>query len=130
MTHSTVFRPRQQLLGRAIRAALISGLALGLTAAHAQDAEDTDAETESSEQAIDLGNVQVTARRREENLRDVPISVTTLTGEQLADLPQPGRAECDHRGLARHQFNLDGFHSRHRPAGSGGRFRAGCRNLS
>jgi iron complex outermembrane receptor protein len=85
MTHSTVFRPRQQLLGRAIRAALISGLALGLTAAHAQDAEDTDAETESSEQAIDLGNVQVTARRREENLRDVPISVTTLTGEQLAD---------------------------------------------
>ena len=86
MTDFTVFRPRQRLLGRAIRAALISGLVLGLGVAHAQDSEpaDTDADAEA-EAAVDLGNVQVTARRRAENLRDVPISVTALSGEQLSD---------------------------------------------
>ena len=83
MTDSTVFRPRQRLLGRAIRAALISGLALGLGVAQAQDADEP--EGEAAEEAADLGNVQVTARRRAENLRDVPISVTAISGEQLED---------------------------------------------
>ncbi|MEX2497411.1 MAG: TonB-dependent receptor [Wenzhouxiangellaceae bacterium] len=83
MIDSTKKIHKRTRLGRAIRMALISGLCIGFGAVQAQDA-DQDEDTQS-EEAADLGAVQVTARRREESLRDVPISVTALSGEQLQD---------------------------------------------
>ncbi|MDT8409617.1 MAG: TonB-dependent receptor [Wenzhouxiangellaceae bacterium] len=86
MIDPTTTNNRHTRLGRAIRMALISGLCIGFGVAQAQDQdEDSEEERAQSEETADLGSVQVTARRREENLRDVPISVTALSGEQLQD---------------------------------------------
>jgi iron complex outermembrane recepter protein len=49
-------------------------LALSLPAAHAQDAPET---------TISLADVIVTAQRREENIQDVPIAVSTVSDEAL-----------------------------------------------
>ncbi|GAA0486812.1 TonB-dependent receptor [Parasphingorhabdus litoris] len=60
-------------------AALISGLATAMlipTAAHAQ----TD---ETATQDTDDGTIVVTARRREERLVDVPLSITAISGDDL-----------------------------------------------
>ncbi len=67
----------------AVRLALVSATALtaGL-AVHAQD-------TSTTEQADDqrrFNTVTVTAQRREENLVDVPVSVSAFDGDLLADL--------------------------------------------
>jgi len=75
---------RRRALDRAVRLALVSGLSLGLGLSWAQEADDTDNET-ATEEAADLGAVEVTARRRAETLRDVPISVTAISGEDLED---------------------------------------------
>ncbi|MBY6205842.1 TonB-dependent receptor [Halomonas denitrificans] len=75
---------RVRVLDRAIRLALVTGLSLGLGLAHAQD-DGGDEEGASTEEAADLGAVEVTARRRQETLRDVPISVTAISGEDLED---------------------------------------------
>ncbi|NBD96109.1 MAG: TonB-dependent receptor [Gammaproteobacteria bacterium] len=66
--------------------AIVLGLAM-TTGVSAQDdqSEESNEDGETTEESADLGNLQVTARRREENLRDVPISVTALTGEGLQD---------------------------------------------
>lgn len=66
-----------------VRALSLSVAALALTAnlgAHAQTA-DNDAEDEADTRR--LGAVTVTAQKREENVQDVPISITALTGEDL-----------------------------------------------
>ena len=76
---------RRRTLDRAVRLALVTGLSLGLGLAWAQDAEDSDDETSATEEVADLGAVEVTARRRAETLRDVPISVTAISGEDLED---------------------------------------------
>lgn len=61
------------------------------TGLHAQDKEDRGGDeseweqAEEGESAADLGAIQVTARRREETLRNVPISVTAFSGQQLED---------------------------------------------
>lgn len=67
--------------------AIVLGLAV-TTGVSAQDdqSEDNNNESEAAEESADLGNLEVTARRREENLRDVPISVTAVTGEGLQDV--------------------------------------------
>jgi iron complex outermembrane receptor protein len=70
------------------RLALAIVLGLAMTAgvsAQDDDAADNDEETEAAEESTDLGEIEVTARRRAENLRDVPISVTAITGESLQD---------------------------------------------
>jgi iron complex outermembrane recepter protein len=62
-----------------IRLGLVSALALnaGLCVAHAQDS------TIDEDGAKRLGAVTVTAQRREQNLIDVPLSVTAFDSEQL-----------------------------------------------
>jgi len=66
---------------------LTLAIALGLSSGLA--AQDNDAEQDnnnnSEEQNADLGSIEVTARRRTETLRDVPISVTAISGADLAD---------------------------------------------
>ncbi|MGB3624742.1 MAG: TonB-dependent receptor plug domain-containing protein, partial [Henriciella sp.] len=64
-----------------VRLGLVSAIALtsGL-AAHAQEA------TEQDEEARRFTTVTVTAQRREQNLVDVPVSVSAFDGELLADL--------------------------------------------
>lgn len=60
-------------------AALVSGLATAMlvpTAAHAQ-------QTEAASQDTDDGTIVVTARRREERLVDVPLSITAISGDDL-----------------------------------------------
>ena len=63
-----------------IRAALLTGIAFGSmtalpTLAFAQDEAADEAES---------GEIIVTARRREENLQDVPIAITAYTADDLA----------------------------------------------
>lgn len=70
---------------------MLIGLMMFAVGVHAQDDSDQsedqqEEQTESGEESsADLGAIQVTARRREESLRNVPISVTALTGQQLED---------------------------------------------
>ncbi|WP_421731093.1 TonB-dependent receptor [Brevundimonas sp.] len=66
-------------VSKPFRAALMAGVFLAPTPVLAmQDA------TPAGEQAATVGDVVVTARRREERLQDVPVAVTALSGEQLA----------------------------------------------
>ncbi|MDT8410552.1 MAG: TonB-dependent receptor, partial [Wenzhouxiangellaceae bacterium] len=67
--------------------ALVSGLCIGFAVAHAQDSEDDgDNAGNQSEESETGDRITVTARRREENLQDVPISVTALSEAKLQDL--------------------------------------------
>ncbi|MEZ5998710.1 MAG: TonB-dependent receptor [Hyphomonas sp.] len=76
---------------RALTLAVASSVGLGL-AAHAQTAdtqvESADASEQASGQQADtpsrLGTVLVTAQRRSESLADVPLSITTASGAELA----------------------------------------------
>ena len=63
-------------------AVLLSGAALAAFAAPAA-AQDTLPETAADQAADQGGEIVVTARRREENLLDVPIAVTAFSGEAL-----------------------------------------------
>src|SRR5262245_39614862 len=70
--------------GKRIHASLQALALLGLSsvsgAAFAQDAQ----QQASAADGTTLGDVVVTARRREERLQDVPVAVTALSGEALA----------------------------------------------
>ena len=64
-------------MNTSIKSAILAATALGVvmaTPAHAQEAQ---------EAAFDSGAIVVTARRFEENLQDVPISITVFSQEQL-----------------------------------------------
>jgi len=63
------------------RHALAVAIAL-LLPAHAALAQDTDASS-AAEKATTLDSVQVTAQRKVENIQDVPVSVSTISGENL-----------------------------------------------
>ena len=63
--------------------AMIGALPLNAFAADAEDAAGADAQSGDGE-AIEV--VLVTARKRSENIQDVPVAVTALTAEQIADL--------------------------------------------
>jgi iron complex outermembrane receptor protein len=84
----------------AIRASLWASVALvGLpVSAYAQDAT---AEAEASPSDEGIQEIVVTAQRREENLQDVPVSITAITGEELrnADIRDITRLEQTVPGL-------------------------------
>jgi len=68
-------------LSRAIIAALLpaGALALGSSSAFAQDQDQADSD-------VMLEEIVVTARKVEENLQDVPVAVSALTADYMADL--------------------------------------------
>lgn len=74
-------KPAKNVLSKAILSALLpAGLwAAGAGAALAQDQDQADSD-------MALEEVVVTARKVEENLQDVPVAVTALTADYLADL--------------------------------------------
>lgn len=86
MINSSTTNYKRTRLGRAIRMALIAGLCVGFAVAHAQDSEDRENSDGQEAEEASLDRIVVTARRRDENLQDVPISVTALTGAKLEDV--------------------------------------------
>ncbi|SCY82220.1 Outer membrane receptor proteins, mostly Fe transport [Novosphingobium aromaticivorans] len=65
-------------------AALAGASLLPLASAHAQAApQDVAADSEQASDGSGIGDIIVTARRREERLQDVPVSVTALSAEQI-----------------------------------------------
>jgi iron complex outermembrane receptor protein len=74
------------MINRSLSLVLLSGacLAAFATSAAAQSANGSPTPTSSTGPVTDVGEVLVTAQRRSERLRDVPISITAATGEQLA----------------------------------------------
>ncbi|MFP5296800.1 MAG: TonB-dependent receptor [Alphaproteobacteria bacterium] len=70
-------------MNRLVKTALLAGAAWGALSgvAIAQDAASPGQATEP--QASELGEIIVTARRREEALQDVPVAVTAVSGETL-----------------------------------------------
>ncbi|WP_394653776.1 TonB-dependent receptor [uncultured Sphingomonas sp.] len=66
-----------------LRAALAIGASVAALAAAPSTAQDSIQPQAEAQAAEDAGDIIVTARRREESLRDVPIAVTAFTGAQL-----------------------------------------------
>src|SRR6056297_1935352 len=85
MIDSTNNSYKRTRLGRAIRMALISSLCIGFAVAHAQDSDGDEGSQEPGAEAGSQDRITVTARRRDEDLQDVPISVTALSGGELED---------------------------------------------
>jgi len=86
MIDSSTTNYKRTRLGRAIRMALISGLCIGFAVANAQDSEDRETSDNQEAEEASLDRIVVTARRRDENLQDVPISITALSGAKLEDV--------------------------------------------
>lgn len=72
--------------GRAVRAALLVSVftcGAAVTSAFAQDTAGEPQAPEPQAQQGGIGDIVVTARRREESMQSVPVSVTALTAEQI-----------------------------------------------
>ncbi|QDX27251.1 TonB-dependent receptor [Sphingomonas suaedae] len=69
-------------LSPSVRSILVTGAALGALAATPALAQDAPVEAAAVEEATE-GEIVVTARRREESLIDVPISMSVVTGDSL-----------------------------------------------
>ncbi|RJF90578.1 TonB-dependent receptor [Sphingomonas cavernae] len=63
----------------ALRRALLGGIMLWGSATHSAWAQDSAID----EEGVSVGDIVVTARRREESLQDVPISITAFTADTL-----------------------------------------------
>ena len=69
-------------MNRMVKCALLSGAAWSVLAG-ASFAQDADRTPSANERASAVDDIVVTARRREESLKDVPVAVTAVSGEQL-----------------------------------------------
>jgi iron complex outermembrane receptor protein len=72
-------------MNRLVKVALLGGAAWGAlsTAALAQDSETRAAQANEAQETQALDDVVVTARRRDEALKDVPVAVSALSAERL-----------------------------------------------
>src|SRR5262245_14868292 len=68
---------------RAGVSALVLGCALPGGVARAETADDEHADEASESSSAAIAPIIVTARKREEDLQDIPVAVSVLTGEQL-----------------------------------------------
>ncbi len=82
---------------RSIRSTLASSFAIAIASSSLFIAPVAYAQDETAEDGPGLGEIVVTAQRREENLQDVPLSVTALRGDNLDAVSAGG---VDIRGLS------------------------------
>ena len=82
---------------RSIRSTLTSSVALAVVSTSLFIAPAAYAQDEAAEDGPGLGEIVVTAQRREENLQDVPLSVTAVSGDKLDAISAGG---VDIRGLS------------------------------
>ena len=82
---------------RSIRSLLASSAAIAVATNSIFIAPAAFAQDETAQNSAALGEIVVTAQRREENLQDVPLSVTAVSGDQLGALTAGG---VDIRGMS------------------------------
>jgi len=82
---------------RLIRSTFTSSVAIAVASASLFIAPAAYAQDETAEDGPGLGEIVVTAQRREENLQDVPLSITALRGDNLDAVSAGG---VDIRGLS------------------------------
>ncbi len=82
---------------RSIRSTLTSSVAIAVASASLFIGPAAYAQDETAEDGSGLGEIVVTAQRREENLQDVPLSITALRGDNLDAVTAGG---VDIRGLS------------------------------
>jgi len=82
---------------RSIRSLLASSAAIAVATTSIFIAPAAFAQDETAQNSAALGEIVVTAQRREENLQDVPLSVTAVSGDHLGALTAGG---VDIRGMS------------------------------
>ena len=82
---------------RSIRSTLTSSVAIAVASAAVFIAPAAYAQDETADEGAGLSEIVVTAQRREENLQDVPLSVTAVSGDKLDAISAGG---VDIRGLS------------------------------
>ena len=82
---------------RSVRSTLVSSVAIAVASTALFIAPAAYAQDESAQDSATLGEIVVTAQRREENLQDVPLSVTAVSGDQLGAITAGG---VDIRGIS------------------------------
>ena len=82
---------------RSVRAIMASSAAIAAATASLFIAPAAFAQDETAQNSAALGEIVVTAQRREENLQDVPLSVTAVSGDQLGAITAGG---VDIRGIS------------------------------
>jgi hypothetical protein len=75
---------------RSIRSLLASSASIAVATTSIFIAPAAFAQDETAQNSAALGEIVVTAQRREENLQDVPLSVTAVSGDQLGALTAGG----------------------------------------
>ena len=82
---------------RSVRAIMASSAAIAVATTSLFIAPAAYAQDETAQNSAALGEIVVTAQRREENLQDVPLSVTAVSGDQLGAITAGG---VDIRGIS------------------------------
>jgi iron complex outermembrane receptor protein len=82
---------------RSVRSIMASSAAIAVATTSLFIAPAACAQDETAQNSAALGEIVVTAQRREENLQDVPLSVTAVSGDQLGAITAGG---VDIRGIS------------------------------
>lgn len=82
---------------RSMRSLMVSSAAIAVATTSLFIAPAAFAQDETAQSSTTLSEIVVTAQRREENLQDVPLSVTAVSGDQLGALTAGG---VDIRGMS------------------------------